>query len=144
APPLTTNNAHVILDGLGSSFAKLNTLANNSGSFSLLNGRNFTTAGPLTNTGSITIGPGSTLGVTGTYRQTAGATLSVQLGGDPASGKFGKLASSGAATLDGTFDVALTGGFGPAAGQSFQVMSFPSHSGTFSAFTGLRSGRFPL
>ena len=56
---------------------------------------------------------------------------SVQLGGDPASGKFGKLASSDTATLDGAFDVSLAGGFGPAAGQSFPVMSFPRHTGSF-------------
>ena len=107
AGTLTKNNAHVILDGAGSSIPQLDTLASNSGSFSLLNGRNLTTAGPLTNSGSLTLGAGSTLSVTGTYTQTAGATLSVQLGGDPASGKFGQLVSSEAATLDGTFDVAL-------------------------------------
>lgn len=144
AGDLTKNQAHVILDGPGSSFAKLNMLTNNSGSFSLLNGCAFTTAGPLTNSGSLTVGASSALTVNGAYLQTAGATLSMQLGGDPASGKFGQVASSDVATLDGTFDVALTGGFGPAAGQSFQVMSFPSHTGSFSTYTGLRTGRFPL
>ena len=144
APALTTNNAHVILDGPGSSFAKLDTLADNSGSLSLLNNRDFTTAGPLTNSGSLILGAGSTLGITGTFTQTAGATLSTQVGGDPASGKFGQLTSSGAAILDGTFDVGLTGGFGPAAGQSFPVMSFPNHTGAFSAYTGLNVGRFAL
>jgi RHS repeat-associated protein len=143
-PAITTNNARVILDSPGSSFAKLDTLANNFGSLSLLNDRDFTTTGPLTNTGSLTVGAGSTLSVTGTYSQTAAGSLSVQLGGDPDSGQFGQLGSAGAATLDGTFNAALVGGFGPTVGQSFSVMSFPSHAGDFSTYTGLRLGRFPL
>lgn len=144
APALATNAANVTLDGAGSSFAKLDSIASNLGSWSLLGGRDFATAGALTNAGRITLGAGSTLLVNGNAAQAAQGTLAVQLGGAPESGLFGQLTSAAPAVLDGVFEVSLSGGFGPAAGQNFQVMSFPSYSGAFSAYAGLTSGRFPL
>jgi RHS repeat-associated protein len=94
--------------------------------------------------GVIAVGPGSTLTVNGPYTQSVTGTLHTQIGGTPLSGLFGNVVSSGAATLDGTLDVALTNGFGPITGQSFEVMTYPSHNGTFASYTGLRLGRFPL
>ncbi len=61
--------------GVGSSFAQINTLASNVGSFSILNGRDFTTQAALQNTGNINIGgSGSALNVNGAFTQTGGAT----------------------------------------------------------------------
>jgi hypothetical protein len=144
APNLASNSANVVLEGPGSTFAKLGSLANNAGSLSLLGGRDFTTAGALTNTGSVTVGPGSTLSVTGAYTQGAAGTFTTHIGGNPASGQIGQFTSNGTATLDGTFSVSLVNGFGPTAGQSFPIMNFPDHIGTFSTLTGLTLGRFPL
>ncbi len=62
---IAVNQGAVTLDGLGSTFAKINTIADNQGSFSVLNGRNFTTAGTLDNSGSLTVGAGSNFVVTG-------------------------------------------------------------------------------
>ena len=62
---ITTNQGNVILDGLGSTFAKINTLANNQGNFSVLDGRNFTTASDLANSGTLTVGAGSAFTVNG-------------------------------------------------------------------------------
>ncbi len=52
---IVTNNASVLLAGANSVFNEINAVAavGASGQFSLLNGRNFTTAGALTNAGSI-------------------------------------------------------------------------------------------
>jgi hypothetical protein len=62
---ITTNQASVTLDGLGSLFTKINTLANNQGNFGILNGRNFTTVADLANSGALTVGDGSQFTVTG-------------------------------------------------------------------------------
>ncbi|MGA2799596.1 MAG: PEP-CTERM sorting domain-containing protein [Thermoguttaceae bacterium] len=60
---IITNQGDVTLDGLASTFTNINSLANNQGNFSVLNGRNFTTAGD--NSGTVTVGSGSDLEVAG-------------------------------------------------------------------------------
>jgi hypothetical protein len=62
---ISTNLGNVTLDGAGSLFDKINTIADNQGSFSILNGRNFTTMGDLANSGSLTVGSGSDFEVNG-------------------------------------------------------------------------------
>jgi hypothetical protein len=62
---IITNQGNVTLDGVGSTFTKINTLANNQGSFSVLDGRNFTTVGDLANSGTVTVGSGSDFEVSG-------------------------------------------------------------------------------
>ena len=50
------------LDGSGSTFAAVNGVTANAGTFNLLNGRGFTVSGgTLTNTGTIQVGAASTL-----------------------------------------------------------------------------------
>ena len=86
----------------------------------------------------MTVGPGSTLAVNGNFSETSGEEIfNEQVGGTPASSQFGKTNITGSATLDGTFNLALVGGFTPSGGQSFSVMTFGSESGTFSTVTGL-------
>ncbi len=75
ASNFTTNSGHVTLDGLGSSFARIDTIASNRGSFSLLNGRDFTTVGNLTNSGELTVGPASELNVNGNLTESPLASL---------------------------------------------------------------------
>jgi hypothetical protein len=60
---ITTNNANITLDGASSSFAAINPLQNNLGLFSITNGRNFSSVGSLTNSGTINIGSLTTLTV---------------------------------------------------------------------------------
>ena len=141
APPLTANQGTVTLDGPGSSFPAINSLASNAGSFHLLGGRSFTTTGDLSNTGTLNVGPGSTLTVNGAYTQAASGTLEMQVGGPPSGGQFGQLAVTGQATLGGTLDVTLANGFGPTAGQTFPIVSYAGHTGDFAAINGLTSGR---
>jgi autotransporter-associated beta strand protein len=73
---ITTNQGTVILDGPNSLFAKIDSLADNQGMLSVQNGRDFTPAGDLAgnlaNSGTLTVGAGSTLIVGGTYSQTGG------------------------------------------------------------------------
>ena len=69
-------------------------------------------AGPISpppatsrNSGSLTVGAGSTLTVAGNFTQTSAGTLNVQIGGTPASGQFGQVAVTGTAALAGTFNL---------------------------------------
>ncbi|MGD0653732.1 MAG: PEP-CTERM sorting domain-containing protein [Thermoguttaceae bacterium] len=62
---ITTNQGSVTLDGVGSIFTKINTLSDNQGNFSVLNGRNFTTIADLANSGTLTVGADSEFTVTG-------------------------------------------------------------------------------
>jgi hypothetical protein len=79
---ITTNAATVLLDGPGSGIIDLfganalTDLAANAsgGSFTVQNGRSFTTAGDFVNAGTLTVGAGSTFSTAGAYTQTAGAT----------------------------------------------------------------------
>jgi hypothetical protein len=71
----TTNAAHILLDGVGSTFAAVAPLASNTGTFEIDHGRNFTTAGAFQNSGDLVIGAGSTFVVTGAFTW-AGGTIS--------------------------------------------------------------------
>ena len=72
---VVTNAASVILNGANSNFGAINSLATNAGSFSVLGGRSFTTAGDLTNSGALGSGSGSTLTVSGTLTETSTGLL---------------------------------------------------------------------
>jgi fibronectin-binding autotransporter adhesin len=82
----------------------------------------------VTNT-SGTVSPGSgspgTLDITGTYSQAAGAALAIEIS---SSISFSQLAVSGAATLAG--DLTLSGAYTPTQGNSFEVLTYASESGT--------------
>ncbi len=131
---LTENEGSITLSGTGS-FPQIDALNDNAGSLSLLGGDSLTvvpTGGSLASPGSITLGPGSTLAVTGTATLSAPSTLNVQVGGTPLSGQFGQLNVSGAATMAGTLNVALAAGYSPVVGQTYQIVSSPTLSGSFS------------
>ena len=141
---LSTNQANITLNGLGATLTNITGLTSNAGSLSVVGGRSFTTASSLTNSGSMTVGPASAINVTGSYSQTSSGSLSVQIDGRAANGRFGRLASTGNAALGGTLNVALVNGFGPTAGDVYPVLSFASHSGAFATINGLNAGSVPL
>lgn len=72
-----TNNAKVTLSGVNSVFTNLGTLTTNNGSLQLQDGRAFTTAGALTNAGTLGIDGTSHLTVGGNFTQTASGSLIV-------------------------------------------------------------------
>jgi hypothetical protein len=86
----------------------------------------------FTNDGTVIIAAGTTMRVDGNYTQdgTTG-TLEVQLGGPPASGLFGKLVVGSMATLAGTLQVDLVGGYGGRPGDVFTVLTYRSRMGDF-------------
>ena len=137
---ITANAASISLGGAGATITGIAGLSSNSGSFSLTAGAGFKTSGDFTNSGSLTVGASSTLTVTGDETQTAAGTLTVQIGGTPASHLYGQVVITKTATLGGTFRLDLVNGFIPTAGRDYRVMSFASATGSFAAFSGLPSG----
>ncbi len=93
--------------------------------------------------GSLTLGAGSTLSVTGTYTQASSASLTIGIGGTAASGQFGDLSVTGTATLAGAIGSTIVAGFNPTAGNSYTIASYASETGGSSiSFDGLANGRF--
>lgn len=95
---------------------------------------------PLTVFNDGVVSPGYSPGVdniSGDYNQTG--TLLIELGGDTAgtgTGHYDQLNVSGKATLGGTLQLALYGGFKPTDGQTFDVLTFGSVAGKFDVGTG--------
>src|SRR6202034_2424917 len=121
---ITTNDGIIDLDGAGATVTGIANLDANVGSFSLTTGATLSTAADFANNGTLIVGAGSTLSVSGNFTQASAGTLNVQIGGTPASGAFGQLAIAKAATLAGAFDLALVNGFTPSIGQQFNALSF--------------------
>ena len=96
---------------------------------SFASGAVYTTGATAVSGGSVTFNNAVS---TGTYTQTGG-TLGTNLGGSASCGTFGQVNVAGAAALAGTLNVGLANGCSPGPAQSFQVMTFASHSGTFAS-----------
>ncbi|MCA9066621.1 MAG: hypothetical protein KDA96_26320, partial [Planctomycetaceae bacterium] len=97
--------------------------------------------GDLINESAMRIGtangdaPGQ-LNITGSFTQTASGTLLIQLAGLTAGTGFDQLNASSSLTLNGALSVSLTGGFSPADGDDFEVLTFTSRTGDFSVRSG--------
>jgi RHS repeat-associated protein len=136
---IATNEANITLSGKGAAITSLAGLSSNSGSLSLASGAGLTTTGDLSNSGTLTVGAASTLEVGGDFTQTSAGTLESQINGQPASGLFGEVLITGAASLGGNFNVELQSGVTPGRNAVYQVMTFASAGGTFATVTGLGS-----
>lgn len=91
-----------------------------------------TISGNLTNAG--TVSPGSSPGiitVEGDYTQESGGALEIELGGDVAGTGYDQLQVSGAATLAGSLNVSLFDDFEPSKGDTFDIITSTSLTGTF-------------
>ena len=82
---------------------------------------------PFNNTGTITAEPG-TLSLGGAL---ATNTTNISIGGTTPETEYGRISTTGAATLSGTLNVSLVNGFTPSIGDSFTIMNYGSHTGTF-------------
>jgi hypothetical protein len=86
---LTCNDATVVLNGPDSEFSNLVGLADNSGSFSPLNGRVFSTTGSLANSGELRLGEAARLNVAGDFTNGPSGTVYEDIADRPGSGLFG-------------------------------------------------------
>ena len=109
APNVTVNQGNVLLEGAGSTIAWINKLADNQGAFTIRNGRNFTTAGALASTGTLDVGRGCTLTVSGSLSLTSPSTTRVEIvGPSPTLTAWSHMACTGTAALDGTLQVCFS------------------------------------
>ncbi len=97
-----------------------------------------TVTGPVIVSGTGTLTPGlspGTLSLVGNYTQQGpGGAFNVEIGGTTPGSQFDTVNVSGAgsvATLAGVLNVSLVNSFVPAAGDSFTIMTYPSHTGTY-------------
>ncbi|MGA2867268.1 MAG: hypothetical protein ABSF95_22555, partial [Verrucomicrobiota bacterium] len=102
-------------------------------------------AASVINSGVVRIGtsPGI-LSISGDYTQTDQGALRLQLAGTAPGTGFDQLAVSGAATLGGALDVALTNGFQANNNDTFLVLANASRNGVFASFpsVALGNGRY--
>jgi hypothetical protein len=110
-----------VLSGLfaaqGNSLLQSEVVLNNASSFS----PGVTTAGGYVGVNSLTVGTNATLNITLTSTTT-----------------YDQVQSAGAVNLDGIFELTVPDGFAPVIGQVFQVMTFPSVTGSFGSYEGVR------
>jgi Bacterial Ig-like domain (group 3) len=135
---ITTDAATIVLDGAGADFSSLSPLTQIApgGVLQVLDGGSFTTAGDLDSAGKIDLAPG-TPDVTGNYTQEVSGIYEVGVGGPAAGSQFGQFDVSGLATLDGILGASLINGYAPPQEDSYQVLTFGSLAGNFSAEFGL-------
>ena len=116
---IATNDAVVTLSGTSSTFAALDTLADNQGTLNLIGGRSFATLGALDNSGSLTVGEGvgdsATLTVNGNLNNAASGivagtgTIAFAGGEFFNAGTFSPGNSAGSLMIDGDFTQTSTG-----------------------------------
>jgi hypothetical protein len=83
--------------------------------------------------------PTGALSIAGNFTQQATGLLQIELGGTDFAA-YDHLDVFGTASLAGTLDVDLIGGFMPNPGDQFTVLTFNSRVGDFSAYTGMNLG----
>jgi hypothetical protein len=131
--------ATVQLIGANAQWTNL-TLSSVKGSLLLLAGESYTTAGDLTVSGKLTLGPGSTLAVGGSYTQASTAALTVQaqvVGSNLSVGTI-TTGSSGTASLAGKLAFSVVGK--PALHRTFAILTAGSGSQLSGTFLGLPEG----
>ena len=127
---ITTNNANVLLSGPNSHFEAINALSANLGHFSVLGGRAFTTAGDLSNAGTVSVDDQSLLTVAGDLTLGNTSVLDVTLGASHGT----VIDMQGSANLAGQLQIELANGFVPASGAQFAFMTAASFDGNFTSF----------
>jgi hypothetical protein len=97
-----------------------------------------TVTGPVVVSGTGALSPGlspGTLNLAGNYTQQApNGAFDVEIGGTTPGSQFDRADVSGSgrvATLAGLLDISLIDGFTPSSGDSFTIMTYPSHTGAF-------------
>ena len=84
------------------------------------------------------VSPGYSPGVqnVSSYTQTSTGKLAIEIGGTGA-GQYDQINSTGTARLDGKLAISLIGGYKPAEGDTFTIMTYGDVAGRFDSSTGL-------
>jgi hypothetical protein len=108
-----------------------------------INGGTLTGNGTVTGlvSGTGTVSPGRSAGplnIAGSYSPGSTGTLAIGISGATTAGTdFGKLAATGAVTLNGTLAIQTQSGYTPPLGTTYTILTGGSVSGTFSSVTGV-------
>jgi hypothetical protein len=70
------------------------------------------------------------------FTRAATGIVAIECAGTPPD-KVGLVTAAGAAALAGTLNIQLAAGFEPAVGDTFQILTYGSHTGTFAVINGL-------
>ena len=137
---VTTNDGSVILSGLGSQFPAIASLATNNGTFEVFSGAAFSTAGNLTNAGTVSVG--GSLTVNGSFAQSVSASTAPVLDFPVAAAANTSAAPdftiTGSTTLAGDLTAEFSNGFAAGSGTAYNVASFSSSaSGAFASTAGV-------
>jgi hypothetical protein len=94
-------------------------------------------AGLVTVASGGALSPGNSPGVltVGSLALQSGAQTDIELGGNTRGSLYDAVVSSGAATLNGTLNVALINNFKPVAGAAFDILDWGTLTGTFSSMS---------
>jgi hypothetical protein len=130
--------ASVTLKGPNAGFSNLSGLTANQGTFMICGGASFATPGSFSNSGRLTLSPGSLLTVSGAFTEGSTGKLTVQIGGTASSPAFGGIVSTGSMLLGGTLTV--TSKVVPPVGSSFEICSNESAAAIAGMFSGLPEG----
>jgi hypothetical protein len=93
----------------------------------------------FTNNGTVEAKVGGEININSAFANVLGGALRTEISGTGAS-QFGRITATGAVTLAGTLDIRLVGGFIPQVGNTFQIMTFGSRTGTFDTVLGTDAG----
>ena len=103
-----------------------------------------TVAAAVTSAGAVTVGDSATkaglLTVTGSYSQESTGILDVAVGGTTAGSQYSQLAVSNGVSLGGTLNIKLIGGFTPAIGDRFTIVTGSAVTGQFTKVNGTNIG----
>jgi hypothetical protein len=133
--------ASVTLNGLNTTFSNLSGLSTITagGSFTLAGNQSFTTSGDLSNSGHLTLSPGSILTVSGSFTEASIGKLTLQMGAVGSSTELGTVVSTtGTVSLAGSLTVTATAI--PAVGSSFEIVDNEGDSGISGNFARLPEG----
>ncbi|HEY1683202.1 MAG TPA: RHS repeat-associated core domain-containing protein [Tepidisphaeraceae bacterium] len=134
---ITTIDGSVTVGGPGLSIPALAPLATVNGTFEVLSGTTFSTAGSLGSTGTLAIG--GDLTVNGTLTETGSAAdLNFLVSGAPGGSGAPLLTVTGSTALSGNLSAALANGFAATADSAYAVTTFASPStGSFASTSGV-------
>jgi len=160
--PAVLNNTGTVRKSAGTGSTTLQAVMNNDGTVSVQSGTINVAGTAFSNSvGSVLQGSGTidvshttfvtdgsynpgnqlgTLTIIGNLPQASSGNINIQLGGLNAGVNYDQLIVMGNATLNGALNISLANGFHPNGGDTFEIIKFTSHTGSFDNISGLDLG----
>jgi len=157
--PPVVNNTGTLRKTAGTGTSTFNSVVNNDGTLDVQSGT-LNLAGPSASNGTSGLvqgsgtvdvshttfttdgqfSPGDPLGalrITGNLPQSSSGAINIQIGGTNAGVNYDQLIVTGNAALNGALNISLVNGFRPTGGETFEIIKYASHAGSFDSIYGL-------